>query len=188
MDNDIATIENLVRRLQAGDDKSLNALMTHCKSHIWSLILAESRNFRDAEEILQDTWLAVWVNIDGLRDVSNFGGWLRKIAYNQCRRYYNNAYHSQGERPYEDETLAWHINRSAEILLREEELKANAVETVYHLPSNLEHTRAVAVLFYLQDMTLKEIAEELELPLGTVKRKLHEARGLLRKEFGVEAE
>ena len=188
MDDDIATIENLVRRLQTGDDKSLNELMTHYKSHIWPLILAESRNFRDAEEILQDTWLAVWENINGLRDVSSFGGWLRKIAYNQCRRYYNTAYHSQGEHPYEDEGLAWHVNRSAEILLREEELKANAVEAVYHLPSNPEHTREVAVLFYLDNMPIKEIAKELGVPLGTVKRKLHEARELLRKEFGVESE
>lgn len=188
MDNDIATTEDLVRRLQTGDDSPLNVLMERYKSHIWSLILAESRNFRDAEEILQDTWQAVWENIDGLRDVSSFGGWLRKIAYNQCRRYYNTVYHSQGERPYADEGLAWHVNRSAEILLREEELKANVVEAVYHLPSKPEYIREIAILFYLHDIPLKEIAEELELPLGTVKRKLHEARGLLRKEFGIEPE
>ena len=186
MENNIATTEDLVRRLQTGDDKSFNELMERYKPHIWPLILTESRNYRDAEEILQDTWQTVWENINGLRDVSSFGGWLRKIAYNQCRRYYNNAYHSQGERPYEDEALAWHINSSAEILLREEELKANAIETVYHLLSTPERIREIAILFYLQDMTLKEIAEELELPLGTVKRKLHEARELLRKEFGVE--
>ena len=183
MDDDIATTEDLVRRLQTRDDKSLNELMTRYKSHIWPLILAESRNIQDAEEILQDTWLAVWENIDGLRDVSSFSGWLRKIAYNQCRRYYNTTYHSQGERPYEDEALTWHVNRSAEILLREEELKANAVEAVHHLPSKPERIREVATLFYLHGMPLKEIAKELELPLGTVKCKLHEARGLLRKEF-----
>ena len=82
----------------------------------------------------------------------------------------------------------WHINGSAEILLREEELKTDAIEAVYHLPSQPERIREVAILFYLQDMPLKEIAEKLDLPLGTVKRKLHEARELLRKAFGVEAE
>ncbi len=81
----------------------------------------------------------------------------------------------------------WYINSSAEILLREEELKANAVEAVYHLPSKPEYMREVAILFYLHDMPLKEIAQKLDLPLGTVKRKLHEARDLLRKEFGVKS-
>ncbi len=185
MENNIGTT-GLIRHLQAGDDKPLNELMEYYNPRIWPLILAESRNYQDAEDILSRTWVSVWENINGLRDVSSFGGWLRKIAYNQCRRYYDNAYHSQGERPYEDEALAWHINSSAEILLREEELKANAVEAVYHLPNKPERIREIAVLFYLHDMPLKEIAEELEMPLGTVKRKLHEARELLRKEFDVE--
>ncbi|MYK19080.1 sigma-70 family RNA polymerase sigma factor [Candidatus Poribacteria bacterium] len=186
MNNDIVT--NLIRRLQAGDDRHLRALMEHYTPRVWPLILAESRNYEDAKEILQDTWQAVWENISGLRDVSSFGGWLRQIAYNQCRRYYNNAYHSQGERPYEDEVLTYHADRNAFMRLRESELKAELVEAVRHLPSKPEHVREVAILFYLDQMTLKEIAEELDLPLGTVKRKLHEARELLRKEFGVESE
>ena len=191
MNNSIVTTDS-IRKLQAGDDKPLSELMEHYNPQIWPLILAESRTYQDAEEILNLTWQAVWENINGLRDVNSFGGWLRKIAYNQCRRYYDNVYHSQGERPYEDDTLVWHVNRSAEILLREEEreeeLKADVVEAVRHLPSKPEYLREVAILFYLRDMPLKEIEEELDLPLGTVKRKLHEARGLLRKEFGVESE
>ncbi len=187
MEDKIVTTDS-VRKLQAGDDKPLSELMKHYKSQIWPLILAESRNYQDAEEILNLTWQVVWENIKGLRDVNSFSGWLRKIAYNQCKRYYNNSYHSQGERPYEEEALVWHVNRSAEILLREEELQVAATETVRHLPSKPEHIREVAILFYLKGLTLKVIAEELDLPLGTVKRKLHEARGLLRKEFGVESE
>lgn len=186
MNNDIAT--NLIRRLQAGDDRPLRALMEHYTPRVWPLILAESRNYEDAMEILQDTWQVVWENIGGLRDVSSFGGWLRRIASNQCRRYYNTAYHSQGERPYEDEVLTYHADRNAFMLFRETELKARLVEAVRHLPNKPEYLREVAILFYLHDMSLKEVAERLDLPLGTVKRKLHEARGLLRKEFGVEPE
>ena len=74
------------------------------------------------------------------------------------------------------------------MLLREEELRADIVEAVRHLPSQPEHIREVTILFYLEGLTLKKIAEKLDLPLGTVKRKLHGARGLLRKEFGVESE
>ena len=66
------------------------------------------------------------------------------------------------------------------MLLREEELKTDAIEAVQHLPSKPEYTREVAILFYLDNMPLKAIAENLGLPLGTVKRKLHEARALLR--------
>ena len=67
-------------------------------------------------------------------------------------------------------------------------MKADAIETVRHPPNKPEYIREVAILFYIDGLTLKKIAEGLDLPLGTVKRKLHEARGLLRKEFGVESE
>lgn len=187
MKNNITTTDP-IRQLQKGDDKPLSELMEHYNPQIWPLILAKSRNYQDAEEILNSTWVSVWQNINGLRDVSSFDGWVRKIAYNQCRRYYNNAYHSQGERPYEAEALGWHVNKGDEVLLREEKLQADVVEAMRHLPSKPEYLREVAILFYLRDMPLKVIAEELDLPLGTVKRKLHEARGLLREEFGVESE
>ena len=124
MDNAIATTESLIRRLQAGDDKPLSELMKCYNPRIFPMILAESRNYQDAEDILSRTWQAVWENIGGLRDVSSFGGWLRRIAYNQCRRYYNNAYHSQGERPYEAKVLTYHADRGATMLFREEKLRA----------------------------------------------------------------
>ena len=188
MENNIVTTEGLIRQLQARDQRPLGELMKHYTPRIWPLILAESRNYQDAEDILSRTWQTVWENVGGLRDVSSFGGWLRQIAYNACKRYYNSAYHSQGERPYEDDALAWHVNRNAEIFLREEGLKADAIEAVRNLPNKPEHIREVAMLFYLDGLTLKEIAKKLDLPLGTVKRKLHEARAFLREEFGVESE
>ena len=154
MENNTVTTEGFIRQLQTGDQRPLSELMKYYNPRIWPLILAKSRNYQDAEDILSRTWQTVWENINGLRDVNSFGGWLRKIAYNQCKRYYNNAYHSQGERPYEDEALVWHVNRNAEMLLREEGLKADAIEAVRNLPSQPEHIREVAILFYLQGLTL----------------------------------
>ena len=66
---------------------------------------------------------------------------------------------------------------------RETELRAAVTEAVHHLP---ERVRAVAVLYYLEMWTVKEIAEELNLADGTVKTRLSQIRALLREEFGVE--
>ena len=187
MNDDTVTTASLILRLRTGDDTSLGELMIRHHPRIWPLILSESRSYQDAEDILSRTWQMVWENIGDLRSLPSFGGWLRKIAYSQCKRYYNNAYHSQGERPYEDEALMWHIDRDTEALLREEELKTDAVEAVHRLPSEPEYMKEVTILFYLHDMPLKAIAKKLDLPLGTVKRKLFEARELLRKEFGVKS-
>ena len=66
MNNSIGTTDS-IRKLQAGDDKPLSELMEHYKPQIWPLILAESRNYQDAEDILNSTWVSVWENIGGLR-------------------------------------------------------------------------------------------------------------------------
>ena len=66
---------------------------------------------------------------------------------------------------------------------RETELRAAVTEAVHHLP---ERVRAVAVLYYLEMWTIKEIAKELGLAVGTVKTRLSQIRALLREEFGVE--
>ena len=187
-DNNIVTTASLILRLRTGDEKSLGELMTRYQSRIWPQILAESRNYQDAEDILSRTWQTVWENINSLRDVSSFGGWLTKIAYSQCRRYYNDVYHSQGESPYADAVLARHVNKDAETFLREEVLKVDAVEAVIHLPSKPKYMREVAVLFYVHDLKIEDIHVELGLPQGTIKRKLHEAREFLRNEFNVEPE
>ena len=104
----------------------------------------------------------------------------------QCRRYYDNPYHSTGERATDAEILSWYINQEAEVLAREQELIAEAIEAVKRLPNKPEHVREAAIMFYLEDLMGEEIAGELDLPPGTVRRKLSEARKLLREAFEVD--
>ena len=94
------TDEELIGLAQAGDELAFTELMSRYSRRIWKVITANSRQRRDAEEILMDIWRSVWENISGLRSVESFGGWLHRIAYNACKRYYASPYHSKGEIPY----------------------------------------------------------------------------------------
>ena len=82
------TDEELIGLAQAGDELAFTELMSRYSRRIWKVITANSRQRRDAEEILMDIWRSVWENISGLRSVESFGGWLHRIAYNACKRYY----------------------------------------------------------------------------------------------------
>ncbi|MXV74327.1 cell division protein FtsZ [Candidatus Poribacteria bacterium] len=177
------TDEELIQRVQNGDEAAFAQLAARHSSRIWQLVVFNSRQIRDAEEIFQDVWVAVWENIGGLREVSSFGAWLRKIAWTTCRRYYAAKSHSRGEILQSAEQLAETIDRDVLARFRETELRAAVTEAVHHLP---ERVRAIAVLYYLELWTVKEIAEELGLAAGTVKTRLSQIRTLLREEFGVE--
>ncbi len=100
MHDDTGTLrsdEELIQQLQAGDTNVLGELMNRYNPQIWGMILSQSRRYNreDAEEILQNTWIAVWKYIGSLREVSNFRAWLWKIAANECTRYYKTVYHSK---------------------------------------------------------------------------------------------
>ncbi|RKU19488.1 cell division protein FtsZ [Candidatus Poribacteria bacterium] len=177
------TDEKLIQLVQDGDEEAFAQLAARHSSRIWQLVVLNSRQIRDAEEIFQDIWVAVWENIRGLRQISSFGAWLRKIAYTTCRRYYTANSHTRGEILQSAEELAETIDRDVLARFRETELRAAVTESVHDLP---EKVRAVAVLYYLEMWTIKEIATELGLAVGTVKTRLSQIRALLREEFGVE--
>ena len=104
---------------------------------IWQLVVLNSRQIRDAEEIFQDIWVAVWENISGLREVSSFGAWLRKIAYTTCRRYYTTNSHTRGEILQSAEQLAETIDRDVLAHFRETELRSAVTEAVHDLPEKV---------------------------------------------------
>ena len=177
------TDEELIQRVQDGDEAAFAQLAARHSSRIWQLVVFNARQIRDAEEIFQDIWVAVWENIGGLREVSSFGAWLRKIAWTTCRRYYAAKSHTRGEILQSAEKLAETIDRDVLAHFRETELRSAVTEAVHQLP---ERVRTIAVLYYLELWTVNEIAEELGLATGTVKTRLSQIRALLREEFGVE--
>lgn len=175
--------EELIQLVQAGDESAFTELMSRYSPRVWKVVVANSRQRRDAEEILMDIWRAVWENISGLRNVGSFGAWLQRIAYNACTRYYASVHHSRSEIPQNYADLADRIDQDAAARFRETELCNDLREAVFHLPDKV---RNVAILYYLELWSIKEIHGELGLAIGTIKTQLRRTRELLRKEFGVE--
>ena len=178
------TDEELIRLAQVGDELAFAELMSRYSRRIWKVIIANSRQPRDAEEIRMDVWRAVWENISGLRRVESFGGWVHRIAYNACKRYYAAVGRSGNNIPCSDADLTDRIDQDAAARFRETERYDDVREAVQHLPDKV---RRVAVLYYLELWDVKEIHTELGLAIGTIKTKLRQTRELLRKEFGVES-
>lgn len=174
------TDEELIQRVQNRNEAAFAELISRWTPRIRGVIISNSRQRRDAEEIHTDIWVAVWQNIRDLRNVDSFGAWLHRIAYNACKRYYTLAKQSRSEVPHEQSVLVENIDQHAAARYRETQLIADVKEAIHHLPQKV---RSVAELFYLESWSIKEISEEFNLAVGTVKTKLREIRTLLREEF-----
>ena len=80
-----AEIETLVNRCQEGQLEAFTTLFGHFKNQIHDLAHTILRDEGGAEDVVQDTFLAVFQKIDGFRGDSAFETWLTAIAVNECR-------------------------------------------------------------------------------------------------------
>ncbi len=126
----------------------------------------------DAEDVLQETWLAAYTHFDRLADSAAGKGWLLTIAKNQCALWYRKRYRRE--------------NREA-AARQEAVLSAGGSAGAGKLLSGLPRdTARILQLYYIQGYRQKEIADRLGIPVGTVKSRLHTARERFRQICGVQ--
>ena len=185
----------LVRRCLAGDEKAYRELVEMYQGQVFSLALRMVRRREDAEDATQETFVRMFRALERYDTNRPFAAWLMTIASRLCidqirRRRVNPVSLTQQE-PGSDEAHEMDVEDPGpgpdEITSHsEEERRSN--ELIQSLPP---HYRVVVVLRHLQDLSYEEIAEALNLPLGTVKARIHRAREILKlrlEERGREAQ
>lgn len=150
-----------------------------------------SRNRADAEDLVADAVAKAWASFDTLHDRSRFRGWIYRILSNTfisgCRARHARPPHEpllddEGEANFSlferlhQPFLLWWGNPEQEFLNKL--LREDLERAVDALP---EAFRVVVVLADLQDFSYQEIADALEVPIGTVRSRLARGRALLQK-------
>ena len=158
-------------------------------SHLYPVALRMTRNRSDAEDLVQETFLKAWRSFSTFHEGTNLRAWLFRIMTNT----FINKYNSQQRRPQEteldevEELFLFRrmgafdqskMSQSAEDqmleLFTDDEVK-NAIES---LP---ETFRIPVLLSDVEGFSYKEIAEMLEVPIGTVMSRLHRGRKAMQK-------
>jgi RNA polymerase sigma-70 factor (ECF subfamily) len=168
----------LVPRIQKGDLDAFEALYHKYKSELYRTALAITRDLGTAEELLQDCFLRAYDHIDSVDGCSSLRPWLHRIIVNLS---YNWAAKKRLRLvSLEDafERLLSLPRSSPERALEKEEVLEVLDDAIRSLSMP---KRVVVVLFYLQGFSLVEIAYVLDCPVGTVKSRLHSARGILKR-------
>lgn len=157
----------------------MSRLIVKYQDRIYNTILKICNNSDDAAELTQDTFVKVLENIAGFRGKSSFYTWLFRVAVNEtinfCRRRFKVATQSL------DAGIAVPADMSASDpvrLAQQKEVIALLTDAIGRLD---EEHRVVIVLRDIEQMSYTQIAETLELELGTVKSRLSRARTMLRE-------
>lgn len=170
------TEEALVRRLKEGDKTSFDLLYEKYKNMALRTAYLITGNLSDSEDVVQDTFVKVWLHCRELKNEGGFKAWMMQTL---VRTAYKCGKKKSRELP--DEDILQKADKSQgtssieRVIAREEaERIAEAVRT---LPVR---QRTVVALYYYQECSVSEIASMLGVLEGTVKSRLHTARKLLR--------
>lgn len=178
-DTDVA----LLVRIAHGDRSALDLLYARVRLPVFQYLLHLTSDPRNAEELLQDTLVAVWKNAHSFAGKSSVRAWIfgiaRRRAYKRLRR--REPIHvaldavdgEPSEEPGPEAALLASVDRA---------LLARALEQL-----NSAHREAL-LLAFVHQLSYQEIAEVMDVPMGTVKSRLNGAKRSLRQLLSAEEE
>ncbi|WP_435255638.1 RNA polymerase sigma factor [Tenacibaculum sp. A30] len=144
---------------------------------LFALCLKYSRNYQDAEDTLQDSFLTIFKKIPQYNNEGSFEGWMKRITINTALQKYRE------KSPLQLVSEGINEELEEEVVLETESVN---VEVLLRLIQNLpDRYRLVFNLYVLDNYSHKEIASLLNITEGTSKSNLSRARQLLKKEVEV---
>ncbi len=170
------TLVRLVLRAQAGDRAAFNELAVEFRSMVVARVQARVRNTAEAEEVSQDVFLRAYRKLFQLQQPETFPAWLRQIA---DRLALNRVQRQPRERMIEADYLE-SVDEAGDLPLTQM-VRVEEAEQLHECLKQLpELDRVTLWAFYFEGCSLLEMAAQFDRPVGTIKRRLHTARGRLR--------
>jgi RNA polymerase sigma-70 factor (ECF subfamily) len=169
----------LVRRSRTGDTEAFTQLVRKYENLAYATALNCVHRIADAEDIVQEAFIAAYCKLVQLRAPERFGSWLRAIVHTRAMEWIRR----QRTIPISACTMDTAQVGLAQVSARRyasERQNADLWDAVYALP---EKYREVVLMYYLNDFSYKQIADFVGLPVSTVKGRLQQSRIKLRAEL-----
>lgn len=173
--------KELVLRLKNKDDSAFDELYDRYHKLVYFIAYEMCHSDADAQDILQDTFIQIKKSIDTLHDGECFKPWMNRIVINKCK----NLFRSRKTVELDEDGI-WYKNHVQEDRLYMLPQAAINYKNDQHVIRILldrlsDSQRVVLMLRYFNDMSMKEMADLLEVPEGTIKTRLLYGKNHLRE-------
>lgn len=169
--------ESLVARARQGDRGAFAELIEPRASRLLRMARVIVGNETDALEVAQETLIAAWVRLPGLRDSQRFDAWLNRTLVNKCRDALRRRRRVReidiGEADLTVPDTAEGVAAQASVLAAFDRLSVD--------------DRHILAMRHVHDLPLDAIARQLDIPVGTAKSRLWSARRALERALEAEA-
>ena len=174
-----------IRRCKRGEEAAFAEILARYRGAIYNLCYRMTRNAEDARDLAQEIFIKVFSLLDRFDETYAFSSWLFRIATNHCIDHLrrnrlrflslDGAVGSDGE---EFELQLPDTGPEPDTVLQRKEALARLEEVIGDLPP---HYKAITLLRHDQQLSYEEISGILDLPLGTVKARIHRARNMIQQ-------
>lgn len=180
--------KELIRKAKQGDMLAFEELILKHEKIVYNVALRMMNHSEDARDISQEVFLKAYRSLGNFDERSQFSTWLYRITHNTCidemrKRKGKQSYSLEEELENEEGSMQRQIadegDTPEESLLREERKS----EIIQALDTLSEEHKAAIILRDVKGLSYEEIAEILELSLGTVKSRISRARNHLKTEI-----
>ncbi|MCL6474306.1 MAG: sigma-70 family RNA polymerase sigma factor [Firmicutes bacterium] len=176
----------LIERCRTGDREAFDELVRRYEKQAYNLAYRLSGNYDDASDVVVEAFVRVFQGLHTFRGEANFGTWLHRVVVNtfldmrkRSKGRHNVSLEEQLE--LDGDTLTRQIEDTSpgpEELVEQEEREEVLQKAIAQLPPE---RRILIVLYHFENLSYEEIAQMLNLPVGTVKSRLNRARLALRE-------
>ncbi|MET3730235.1 RNA polymerase sigma-70 factor (ECF subfamily) [Fictibacillus halophilus] len=182
-----ALIANMVTQVKKGDQEAFEGIVDLFKDKIYRHCFRMVGNGHEAEDLAQETFLRAYRNIGKYNSEYKFSTWIFRIATNLCidrLRKKKPDYYLDAEVPG-TEGATMYSQLSSEEPLPEEVVTENEEwnELQAEIMKLPEKYRTAILLKYVEDLSLEEISKIMDIPVPTVKTRIHRGREALKKVF-----
>ena len=177
------TDEELVVLSTAGDTESFNQLVVRWERPIYALAYRVLGREEDARDVCQETFLRAFRALKGFKGQAKFSSWLYRIALNLCRDWIRRERRTPVVTPLDAATEPAQANVQVETA-EEQVVRRDLGRVITRAMTALsEAQRTTIVLKEYHGLTFQEIADLQGCPLSTVKTRLYEGLGVLRRQL-----
>ena len=165
-------------KVLSGDTEAYGEIIGRYTDVVFGVVRAMVRNHHTAEDLTQETFTDGYMKLGSLGEPYNVGAWLVVMAKNKCRNYLTRSA-ARFESELHDRIPDARTSSPENFLVKQEERRM-LKQALRRLP---EPHKTAAIMYYYKDYSHNKIAELLDIPVGTVKSRLYDARSKLKKEL-----
>ncbi|WP_418792229.1 RNA polymerase sigma factor [Phosphitispora sp. TUW77] len=172
-----------MKKIIAGDSGSFEKLVSRCQNKIFAFVYRMVGSREDAGDLTQEVFFQVFRSLKSFRRDAKLDTWLYRIAANKTldflRKNKKARFVNFDLDNYQDEASLTCLpeNNPEQMFLQEEKMR-----TLRRMIAGLpDRYRLVLVLFHYQELSYKQIAETLEIPVKTVATRLYRAKFILKE-------